>query len=148
MFVGLRGNPADQVEVEGISRAIASASASDLILFVLDTICLINWAKKENLSKLSLEDLKTYFIDHVNNLGIKSQVGQCENLINLTGISNANSTEGSSKGIIILNKIDLLPSNDINLEILNSNFICWTSCKTEAGIDRLMENITENLEQL
>lgn len=150
MFVsGLRLKPADNVEAEGISRALQSAQAADLILIVLDVSSLVDWAKRLNIHVINQLDFSSYVETFIVELGIEQQVQNCDNLRKFIKSNAQNIVGNSAQGLIILNKVDLLSSEDfISPEIINNESISIISCKNGSGIENLVTNITRKLERL
>ncbi|CAH1407218.1 unnamed protein product [Nezara viridula] len=146
---GLRVDPADQVEAEGISRAISSAMSSDFILFIFDVVKFVEWTKENGYNLDSLEALQKYV--QCNELGIQEQIQQCQDLWNYIFNNENCYSNGKTQGLILFNKMDLLSSED-NLSFLKQNdcynFISGISCKTEEGIAELIERMTNKLETL
>lgn len=142
-------DPADQVEAEGISRAISSAMCSDFILFIFDVVKFVEWTKANRYNLHSSEALKKYL--ECNDLGIQEQIKLCQDLWHyIINDEECNST-GKTQGLVLFNKIDLLSSQD-KLSFIKRNychnFISGISCKTEEGIAELLERMTNKLETL
>ncbi|XP_014279132.1 tRNA modification GTPase GTPBP3, mitochondrial [Halyomorpha halys] len=146
---GLRVDPADQVEAEGISRAISSAMCSDFILFIFDAVKFVEWAKANGYNLHSSDALRKYL--QCSELGILEQIKQCQDLWNYVVNDVKHYSNGKTQGLVLLNKMDLLSSED-NLGFLKEhdchNFVSGISCKTEEGITDLLERMTNNLETL
>uniref|UniRef100_T1HQF1 TrmE-type G domain-containing protein n=1 Tax=Rhodnius prolixus TaxID=13249 RepID=T1HQF1_RHOPR len=127
---GIRADTSDLIEIEGVARAKKAASDADLILLVLDSAHFTDWLSKNSLNALLhiCDNFTTYFT------------------------SDSSSTGEVRKIIMIFNKIDLIHATLLStIKEVNDYFgtaILPVSCKTEDGLELLIEKVICNLNML
>lgn len=120
---GLRKDTKDVVEIEGIARAKNYADVSDFIILLIDSLKFIKFCRKSG-----KYDIKEFLKIYLENLGLNKDLLD------------------SKRFLLVLNKIDLLPENEIKL--LNNKEVILISCTEQKGITNLISEITSNLKIL
>lgn len=155
---GLRIDASDAVEKEGISRAHACAQQADLVILVIDATKYI--AQMSTSSSISFDSYVNKYINELQLLSIITKNENAESNSLRTEKNNLRRTEasannlldeisGSEKCIIVLNKTDLLDDvKEINNVLQHYNGVIALSCKTENGIPKLLDKMTNNLSTL
>lgn len=121
---GLRFHTTDEIEKEGINRALLSYETADLVIILLDTTEFVNWCKSNNKNNSS-----EFLQNCLQNMVIKSSC-----LLN-------------KQHVVIFNKIDLIDKNDCFFKAVSQNFVT-ISCKTEENFAVLINTLTKKLEDL
>lgn len=118
---GLRSKTSDLIEKEGMRRAMESIQNADLILFVIDVT-----------KFLTKNNFQIFFEEYLKDLNLEN--------LNL----------GTKKYVIILNKMDLVQKNNefLNKLIEENKNIIKISCKTNYGFENLMDEMTQNIENM
>lgn len=120
---GLRKDTKDVVEIEGIARAKNYADVSDFIILLIDSLKFIEFCRKSG-----KYDIKEFLKIYLENLGLHKDLLD------------------SKRFLLVLNKIDLLPENEIKL--LNNKEVILISCTEQKGITNIISEITHNLKIL
>lgn len=120
---GLRKDTKDVVEIEGIARAKNYADVSDFIILLIDSLKFIEFCRKSGKN-----DIKEFLKIYLENLGLNKDLLD------------------SKRFLLVLNKIDLLPENEIKL--LNNKEVILISCTEQKGITNIISEITNNLKIL
>lgn len=119
---GLRSETKDVIEKEGISRALQSSEAADLVILVVDCLKYLQWIKTER--NRSFAEFLSYTINKLQ----------------------LNDSMFSKDCIIVFNKIDAIDDKDKCFFDESKTF--FISCKTEFGFNDLVSEIAKKLKQL
>ncbi|CAH1981216.1 unnamed protein product [Acanthoscelides obtectus] len=126
---GLRTTTLDQIEKEGIRRALELLDTSNLVLLVIDSEKYLKWSVTNVCKRFS-----DYVLEYLKQLDL-----QC-----LIKNENDRNDLFNKQCIVVLNKVDLLGSK-IDIDINNTVTL---SCKTEKGISKLTNVLSNKLKTL
>jgi len=128
---GLRSHSNDPVEVEGMSRAVGTATTSDLLLVVVDCREYVRWAGGGE----SAPHLERFFLHHLKTLGVER---------------DPTSPSCPPKWLVVFNKVDLLDDASLikRTTETSAGAASYISCKTQEGLEGLITTLTAHLEDL
>nr|CAI5833884.1 unnamed protein product [Callosobruchus analis] len=126
---GLRSETADQIEKEGIRRALELLDKCNLVLLVVDLEKYLKWTLSTVEKRFS-----DYVIEYLKSLNLQCLIKNEKDRNDLF----------SKQCILVLNKVDLLHST-VDIDINNTVML---SCRTERGVSELTNILSDKLKAL
>lgn len=132
---GLRYETEDVIEREGVSRALQSYEAADLVILLVDSSKYLDWLQKN-----SERGFRGFLESVLHKLRLESILKKFD----------SDSDVFTKECLIVFNKSDLIDARHKHIFNNNSETFknLFISCKTEEGFSNLISTLAERLKHL